>query len=404
MKASLLPRIAARALLSIMTLLAATRMPVWAQQQHEPSVTPSLPITRLPAIPLEKPPVRPGCFHRSENGDWQEVPCTSQEYIRQHHFPPPLVTTNSIQSLPHNLSGVGPISFITTPLQFGDYALLGFGLSPQEQQTDNDWGDNSFSFQLNTNYFPCAPCSNGYPFGAISGVSNSASQTGDQGWIQFVYQQFTNQVGLVQPGQQFCIWTVDITIANLTNNMGFVPSGVNGGYANSGLAGYHEKCVPLPPTPSGVLTAAYSSSPEIVGYITCPTNTGCLLNAMAWLPWSNEWWVVQDNDTMGLHDNWINVSGGVLGAGGSSEAVFTNYQGLQQVLSAFSCEVNPPAAESCRSLGRQNQALSLSAVEEVIAPPTGESNNLINAPWTFICAQFGQFGCELWWNSSSPPL
>ncbi|MGY4352191.1 hypothetical protein ACVWXM_008684 [Bradyrhizobium sp. GM7.3] len=168
-------------------------------------------------------------------------------------------------------------------------------------------------------------------FPTVAGVPNSASQPGDQGWIQFVYQQFSLANWFL------CIWTVDVTIANNTGNGSL--SGANGGYANNNTAGYHRACVPVSTPARGTLTGsgAVGGAGQIVGYVNCPTiasNAGCFLQLIADLPWLGGVFSVSDNDTMGLSGNWNNVSGGILGSGNGSVAKFKNID-VFQILYGF---------------------------------------------------------------------
>ena len=397
------PRIATTAAFLATLLPSAADMPASAQQPAQPPpaqpaatpppITLISPLTKLKPLPPAAP-ARTGCFHLQDGQQqWQETPCAPDDFIYRHQLPPP-VPTNGIQSVPHTPAGtLGPSPLSATPISFAIYGLVGLEASAQAAETDDKYGSNVFSLQNNTNFFPCTPCSAGFPFAAVEGIKNSASQPGDQGWIQFVYQQYSD-------AQLLCIWNIDATVANNTHGLGSIPAGVARGFASSGWPGFHATCLNPPPGAlTGPSVSSYSGSAEIVGYISCSPNSNCGLQLMAWLPWTEQWWSIWDVDFVGLKGNWTAVTGGVLGAGGRSQADFANFQ-VQEVLQAFSCEVNPPAAQPCPSLGRQNKVLTLSAVGELIAATSGETNNLVNDPSTFTCEEFG---CSLWWDSSSPP-
>jgi hypothetical protein len=171
---------------------------------------------------------------------------------------------------------------------------------------------NAFSIQTNTNYFNCSTCSSGKPFAAVTGVSNSASATGDQGWVQFVYQNYASSARL-------CVWNIDLTIASNTNSAKLPGSSSTWGFANSGYAGYNAACVAVPTTYPLTGSGAANGEGEVIGYITsCPanSNSGCLLEVVGYLPWGGDqgWWSIGTKDAMGLSGNWTNVSGTILGS------------------------------------------------------------------------------------------
>jgi hypothetical protein len=296
-----------------------------------------------------KAPVLPrqaGCFRLDQNHRWQAIPCASNEYFREHPIAPP--ATNSIQSTPHAIFVSNPrfggTEIFTAPFVLGSVSVSFTSNPVQATETDVAIVNNAtvktanaFSVQNNTNYFPCASCSTGIPFPAVVGVNNSASQKGDNGWIQFVYQQ------LSLTNWNLCIWTIDLTIATNLPNVSL--NGANGGYANDNAPGYHIACVQTSASARGPLTGAgaVSGEAQIVGYLNCPTvafNAGCFLQLMADLPWLGGVFSVSDHDTMGLSGNWKNVSGGILGYGNVSQAQFKNIK-VFQMLSGYSCVVAP---------------------------------------------------------------
>ena len=400
-------RFAFSQLMLIAVLLAAACPSVSAQepepeasgnQRHpRPDHQPETPLSRLKA---PAPPRRAGCFRLDQNRQWQAIPCASNEYLRQHPVPPPF--TNSIQSTPHAIFGFPPrfaTGIFAAPFVLGSVAVR--STSNPVQATETDGTANAFSVQNNTNYFPCASCSRGNPFPAVAGVNNSASQTGDQGWIQFVYQQFS------LTNWSLCIWTVDVTIANNTNSASL--NGASGGYANDNFAGYHRQCAQSSAPASGPLTGAGAVGGEgqIVGYLNCPTvasSAGCFLQLIADLPWVGGVLTVSDNDTIGLSGNWTNVSGGILGSGGGSQAEFTNIK-VFQILYGYSCIVAPPEVDvtigwqACPPpIGELGRLFELSA-QPITTNVTAETNNLLNDPATFVCHPWD---CGLWWNLRAP--
>jgi hypothetical protein len=399
-------RIAFAQLMLIALLLAAACPSASAQQlqpetsgnQRYPAYQDDMPATPLSHLKAPLPPRQAGCFRLDQDRRWEAIPCASNEYLREHPVPPP--QTNSIQSTPHAILGLSPrygTGIFTAPFVLGSVAVN--MTSDPVRATETDGTVNAFSIQNNTNYFPCASCSSGFPFPAVAGVPNSASQKGDQGWIQFVYQQFSLANWFL------CIWTVDVTIATNTSNA-FL-NGASAGYANNKTAGYHRACVQSSASARGPLTGAGAivGVGQIVGYLNCPTaasNAGCFLQLIADLPWVSGVLAVSDNDTMGLSGNWNNVSGGILGSGGGTVAQFKNIE-IFQILYGSTCIVAPPDVDV--TIGWQScppPITPLGGLFELSAQPsltsvTAETNNLVNEPATFVCHPWD---CGLWWNST----
>jgi hypothetical protein len=71
----------------------------WSNTSRQATANHAGPVTPSAKLNAPYPPQIVGCHHL-ENGKWQEVPCASEEYIRKHHIPRPLLA-NSIQSTPH---------------------------------------------------------------------------------------------------------------------------------------------------------------------------------------------------------------------------------------------------------------------------------------------------------------
>lgn len=402
-------RIAFAQLMLIALLLAAPCPSASAQQpqpetagnQPSPAYQDDLPATLLSRLKGQFPPREAGCFRLDQNRRWEAIPCASEEYLREHLVPPPI--TNGIQSMPRAFSVFPRLStrIFATPFVLGSFAFR-FTSDPVKA-TESDGTANAFSVQNNTNFFPCAAtsCKSGRPFPTVAGVPNSASQPGDQGWIQFVYQQFSLANWLL------CIWTVDVTIANNTGNAPL--NGASGGYANNNTAGYHRACVPVSNPARGTLTGsgAVGGEGQIVGYVNCPTiasNAGCFLQLIADLPWLGGVFSVSDNDTMALSGNWNNVSGGILGSGNGSVAKFKNID-VFQILYGFSCIVAPPEVDvtigwrACPPPDPRFAGLFGLSAQPSLTNVTAETNNLVNDPATFSCHPWD---CGLWWNASAP--
>jgi hypothetical protein len=367
----------------------------------------SVPKTLRPLTPSDKlrapfPPEKPGCFHLVDNV-WKEAHCATAEEIKAHHTPPP-VLANSIQSTAHNGPFIigkfpGPFHFetITSPFEWGSVAVNQTSDPATATEVDQSWGANAFSIQTNTNFFTCSPCKAGSPFAAVPGIPNSASEPGDTGWVQFVYQQFKTGSAAGKGSSDLCVWNVDVTVAyNTSNNAGYSPTCV---YPSES-----EAVAPLDGTGAAIGGA------EVIGYVQCPTagsDAGCTLWLVAQLPWSpgSGWWSISAPDSMGLAGSWTNVSGAMIGAGGGSEAVFTKTQ-MQQEVRAYSCYASPTSATGYAPTACPNPSpynffaryfeLTASPAESYV---TGESSNLTNDPVTISC---GDYDCWMWYNSTAP--
>jgi hypothetical protein len=321
------------------------------------------------------PPQKKGCY-RLVDGRWQEIGCIPDERLKD--IPPPQAKINSLQSTTYDVALFRHhITQLTVPFVLAGVSV-GFISDPAAATardiTPSGASRQAFSLQANTNFFPCSTCSNGSPF--------AASQTGDTGWVQFVFQALGSIARL-------CVWNIDVTIAFNTNN----------------AAGYRAQCTDMstetPPTFTirvKPLTGdgAPSESGEVFGYISCPNPgsvSNCMLTAIAYLPWVPPseldphtpgslgvgWWAAVDNDALGLAGNWTNVSGGLLGLSFSS-ASFTKTR-IGTALYAYICVKQPqgslPFSQVCDS-----DIFDESVTRLVISSPTAESNNLVDEPAT----------------------
>jgi hypothetical protein len=84
-----------------------------------PKVTRPGPVTPSARMNAPYPPEKEGCHHLVD-GKWQEVPCISEEHIKD--FPPPKLA-NSIQSTPHGFIFFGHPGGYTSPLVWGSVAI-----------------------------------------------------------------------------------------------------------------------------------------------------------------------------------------------------------------------------------------------------------------------------------------
>ena len=142
--------------------------------------------------------------------------------------------------------------------------------------TASNFGPNGYSVQNNANVF------------------NGNNKAVD--WVQFVFQNFINN-------NATCIWQIDVTLANATGNtLGYDPTG----------------CYTMSAGPEVIWAAAFSTRPigSLAGanYLVIQT-----LTVSGQIQAS----VQPDIYGLGTHDNWAATSGGILGAGGGSEAIFS---------------------------------------------------------------------------------
>jgi hypothetical protein len=355
------------------------------------------------------PPTKVGCFHLVDH-KWQKVQCLTEAYVLTH-FPLPQVA-NGIQSTPKIFPSINkrPSSY-TASFVWGSVGILwasnptqatevNVAPPPNPSSTAPPWVPNAFSIQTNTNFFSCSTCSAGSPFAAQPKIMSSASQAGDSGWVQFTYQS-----GGPSGPSGLCVWNVDITVANNTKNQaGYNPGQCANPVQTAALTG-----------PNAVGLGAADA--EVDGFVMCPTagsNAGCLLNAVAYLPWaagSGGWWSVGSPDLMGLSGKWTAVSGSILGWGNASAAFFSKGSRFGQVVHANSCLEVPfstdaqgaiiPVPTACTPFhGIYVPLLTGLSATPTLTFPTAEQNNLISDPaQKFSC---GAFDCWLWYQSHFP--
>lgn len=110
----------------------------WSNTSRQATANHAGPVTPSAKLNAPYPPQIVGCHHL-ENGKWQEVPCASEEYIRKHHIPRPLLA-NSIQSTPHGFIVFPnhPSGGVTSPLIWGSVAITFLSDPTQATETDGD--------------------------------------------------------------------------------------------------------------------------------------------------------------------------------------------------------------------------------------------------------------------------
>jgi hypothetical protein len=226
----------------------------------------------IPTTPrhLAPAPSGPGCYEHSAAG-WQATPCTDGSTVAttfgRPEFPPDL-------SAPINASGVA-----TIPLVFGEVqtTFAAVGTVTDIPQGDDwiaaDGTPNQWSIQNNTNYF--------------------IGSNGQKDWVQFTVQSDGTNNAL-------CIWNIDVQ-----------PNPANYGTPT---------CKTVPQRPGGL-------QPGDSIALAATAQDG-VLTMNVQLSWAasgeSDQWTVSAPDTYGLAGNWWQVSGGVLGRGNSSSAMFTD--------------------------------------------------------------------------------
>jgi hypothetical protein len=279
------------------------------------------------------PPRRPGCF-KYQNGEWQETPCLSEEYVRQN-FPPP-TPQYSIRSNQRLL--VRPSIFpYRMPLRIGSIRLSHLSDPSVATLTDSSFGKDAFSIQVNTNFFP--------------------ANNGNTGWVQFVLQSKPNN------NDALCVWLIDVTTQNYTPICTTVPKqrfvfGPGDPYPTGG----HQ-------TTFVGIGAEIGETSEVAGILDDTQPDGVTrLTAWAYVPWAPfTAYAVTTNDTVGLRGRWTEISGDILGLGNGSQANFTGTK-LKNELEASACLYGQCPDASLSTLERY----ASSSVQAV----TAETNNL----------------------------
>jgi hypothetical protein len=326
----------------------------------------ALPLTSLAvALDLSKLPKTQGC-HKLVDGIWKDAQCVDHNFLKAHNLALPAPNNNTIQTAA-SWRQVGPSNWVryTAPIFWGSIEV-NFISDPKLASEINGLGGktNEFSLQLNTNSFPCTGCTTGYPFPADSTTPNIASQVGDQGWVQFVYQQYGD------PAQGYlCVWNIDLNVAQ-----------------NSKENGYKAVCVTTPVQHPLTGAGASSERAQIIGYESCTApDAACTLSAVAYLPWAQGWYQATTLDLLGLNSQWTDASGTLFGVGNGSSAIFSRAR-LQTTVRANSCFIL--VQDSTGSAPQDCGAQPFYSLTGIAIPTdvTGESNNLLSDPSTLSCS------------------
>lgn len=277
-----------------------------------PSASPVPPL-QIPNTTQEifTPPATDGC-HQYERGAWRDVPCVP---ARETDFLPVPAVPYSIVSNPHvTFRPPRGILRYTTPLTFASVDLLHLSDPELGKLTDSLLGADTFSIQVNTNYF--------------------TSTAGYNGWVQFVFQSMPDHTtpGFAPWQDVLCVWVINVDAQVYTPTCVYVPK---------------QRYVwgPNDPWPTGAhkttfvgIGAEQSERSSVAGYLA-KGRDGAKLIAWAYLPWAPfTAYSVSVPDQIGLTGKWTQVSGDILGIGNGSVANFSHTK-LRTVVKAASCTV-----------------------------------------------------------------
>lgn len=268
------------------------------------------PLSLTSKAPL--PPKKQGCYLYSSD-KWASKPCLSSKTVMRQGPPPALVG-----KYPPGVTFAGAAGAGSTAV--ADSYVFDLGINDSgKSESDTKYGSNAWSVQDNTNVF--------------------TGNNGNLDWVQFVFQYF----GSGTP--QTCIWQVDVTVARATHNKsGYDPTG----------------CYSMSAGPEIIVGADYHDRPGSAAQLAVETTTI-----------SGQVQASVVNDIYGLQkgNRWNSVSGGILGAGGSSEAVFSPGWQEDEVADASDCSTTN-VVPGC------DQGSLPSGTVEFPSSVTGESSNL----------------------------
>jgi hypothetical protein len=274
----------------------------------------------ITSVPADLP-VAVGCYYHAIKGEaWQTVPCASQTQTSK--LPRPVIGGSTY--------GIKGLSVGTENILTEGYTTAWFSAFSGEK--DSSFGTDAFSIQANTNAF------NGY--------------NGQTDWVQFTDQ--------ASPGSSNdCVWNIDLQTQT-----------------------YAPVCVS-----TGAQTLSSTFGADVVGTVTdrlvCtsgPIIHLCLfyyyLTSTYMTPTGT--WAVTAPDTYGLHSQWTQISGTILGLGDGSEAIFTHPTKVASNVGAYSSGLTSATTFNTLQSGYW----------------TDESNNLNYQSTSSAC--YGDGYCVLW--------
>lgn len=327
---------------------------------------PAVPELRIPGARenVTSPPEKEGCY-RYESGEWREIECLSEEFVRKN-FPPPV--QNSIRSNPTLLlSQFINVRFpYVSPIVLASVDLFHLSDPAEGIVKDSLAGDDAFSIQVNTNFFP--------------------GNNGNTDWVQFVLQSQPSAATDI-----LCVWNVDVTVANATKNVN--------GYSPTCVAVPKQRTVfgPDDPWPTGGKKrtflgpgATMAESSKVAGYVST-AGGGSQLVAWAYVPWApSSAYSVSARDQYGLRGRWTEVSGDIIGLGNGSRANFSRTK-IRTVIRASSCNVGGASYPCPQTTSPQYNFANYAAPS--VTAVTAEDNNLASTydftehEPTFSCVQ-----------------
>jgi len=315
-------------------------------------------------VPL--PPAVPGCYTydpaRAGRGanPWVKATCLTPEQIArlphpqadsQFGPPTPCVGTCSASAPnpPQITMGSVSVNFLPGPFTRATYPLfqvIDTCITPQ-CQTIASFGATagngrfSFSVQANTNAYPIA-CN-----ASLAAQAGFACTTGDQGWVQFVYQWDIGGYCFLCNGatSALCIWFVDLSVVNPNS---------------ASKEGFQPECAG-PPDIGFNPSVAWWTSPNQPITLTALHSTGTgnqpVLMLFGCFPWAVPQGApscltsVVAPDFTGLcpdpstsNCQWTEVTGGLVGIGNASTAVFPAGTTMATEVASTGCVPIPPYA------------------------------------------------------------
>jgi hypothetical protein len=322
---------------------------------------PAAPANSLPlgdqTPPAPPPPAEPGCYTYSRlelpgaaslPGQWLSTPCLSSATVLQEG-PPPTTPPLGVE-IPSGATGpnggTGGVS-LNGSYVFDAAVDEGSGTEYNTAVPDNSGGSNQWSVQNNTNRF--------------TGLN------GQKDWVQFVFQNYGGS------SEAACIWQNDVTVAAATSN--------KQGYNATG-------CYALPRPGPG---------PETLWGAVVPPQPGTAYPDELEIETLTEAGVLQSSvapDLYGLGNagNWTAASGGLLGAGGGSEAVFPYGWIEDNAVQVTDCSYfAPPCTAGPLPAG----------TEEFLSNVTAESSNLFPLSYPTLTWELADHAALIHYESAS---